>query len=259
VKTFNLERASMLHHEHPADKAKCVDCHRSILAARHPGGGGRGAPADARETCLRCHKVPMVRAPRGATEPEGEPEPCHPRRRPTDGGGGARPGQGFLASLPGFAAAAERDLERFVGQCALARVGPGSRWSARPSTATTCCWFLSGSVLVRLRRPSGGDTVLALLRRGEIFGELSALGQTAAGHPTVVSNERAELVVARREPLGRADEGHAGPAPAPRPALPPSRHRRQHLRDPLFEALPPDALERLIDLARLRAYDQDQW
>jgi CRP-like cAMP-binding protein len=99
--------------------------------------------------------------------------------------------------------------------------------------------------------------VLALLRRGEVFGELSVLGQRPRT-ASVWSNEASEIVLARREPLGKLMKA----TPALHQRLDQLYRRRAIVAnvyaDPLFEALPPDDLERLIDLARLRAYDQDQ-
>ena len=61
---------------------------------------------------------------------------------------------------------------------------------------------LSGSALVRLIRPGGEETILSILRRGEIFGELSVLGERPRSS-TVTTNGPAELIESSREVLGR--------------------------------------------------------
>ena len=68
---------------------------------------------------------------------------------------------------------------------------PATLSSARGEYGETLFFVLNGSVLVRLKRGSGEETVLALLRRGDIFGELTVLGQRPRS-ATVVANEAVE-------------------------------------------------------------------
>ena len=55
----NIERASILHKEHPREKVACDKCHAAILTAATLE-EVRGARSQAQEGCQRCHVVPRV-------------------------------------------------------------------------------------------------------------------------------------------------------------------------------------------------------
>ena len=57
-KTFDLERASRLHHEHPVEKVACTECHAANLTAETVEAAVAARATASDKSCGRCHKIP---------------------------------------------------------------------------------------------------------------------------------------------------------------------------------------------------------
>ena len=156
-----------------------------------------------------------------------------------------------------FDAVPERILERFIERSDVVKHRPGVEIVHQGDFGAAMYVVLAGSVVVRVRRPSGEETVVAILRRGDVFGELSVLGERPYT-ATVVVNEPAILLVSQRETLGRLLKAS--------PEL--LRHfdtlyRRRAISanfmvDPIFSELDPGLLEELIQASRMRALEREE-
>ncbi len=106
-----------------------------------------------------------------------------------------------LSDILFFRDAADLDLGLFERRCAWRSFEQGQTILDFEEASTDVYFLLSGDVRVQLRTPGGKELILADLRAGEFFGELSAIDGTSRSANVTALTRAAICIVA--EPLFR--------------------------------------------------------
>jgi CRP-like cAMP-binding protein len=118
---------------------------------------------------------------------------------PRPAGGPQKDVSDALGSAPLFAGLAAGDIEQIAGRMVRRRFGRGDVILSQGAAAGSMHVITRGSVKITIASDEGKEVILAILRRGELFGEIAAL-DGGARSATVTSIEATETAV-----LSRAD------------------------------------------------------
>jgi CRP-like cAMP-binding protein len=105
-----------------------------------------------------------------------------------------------LASAPLFAGLAPLDIEQIAGRMVRRRFGRGDVILSQGGAAGAMHVITRGSVKITIASDEGKEMILAILRRGELFGEIAAL-DGGARSATVTSTEATETAALSRQDL----------------------------------------------------------
>lgn len=99
-----------------------------------------------------------------------------------------------LAGIPFFKDATDLDLKLFDRRCLWRRVEEGQILVDFEDPSSDVYFLASGDVRIQIRTPGGKEVILADMRGGEFFGELSAIDGTPRS-ANVTALTRAEICV----------------------------------------------------------------
>lgn len=99
-----------------------------------------------------------------------------------------------LATIPFFKAATDLDLKPFERRCNWKRVEEGQILVDFEDPSSDVYFLASGDVRIQIRTAGGKEVILADMRAGEFFGELSAIDGTPRS-ANVTALTRAEICI----------------------------------------------------------------
>lgn len=93
-----------------------------------------------------------------------------------------------IAQIAFFKGATDLDLARFERRCIWKKIDEGQSIVDFEDLSSDVCFLVSGDVRIQMRTPGGKEFILADLREGEFFGELSAIdGEPRSANVTALT------------------------------------------------------------------------
>jgi CRP-like cAMP-binding protein len=105
----------------------------------------------------------------------------------------------LLSQVPLFSSLGSDDLERLSSSLQLRRYDRGALIFQQGDVGTDLFIIREGEVTIRLSSPDGREVSLALLRRGDAFGELALLDEAPRSTDAVAREDTALLGLSRKD------------------------------------------------------------
>ena len=105
--------------------------------------------------------------------------------------------QGLFSRIPFFKDVSDLDFEKFERRCLWRRFEEGETVVDYEDESSDVYFIIAGDVRVLIRTPAGKEIILAEMRPGEFFGELSAIDAVKRS-ANVTALTRSELCIMRR-------------------------------------------------------------
>lgn len=105
----------------------------------------------------------------------------------------------LLSQVPLFSSLGSDDLERLSSSLQLRRYDRGALVFQQGDVGTDLFIIREGEVTIRLSSPDGREVSLALLRRGDAFGELALLDEAPRSTDAVAREDTALLGLSRKD------------------------------------------------------------
>lgn len=99
-----------------------------------------------------------------------------------------------FATIPFFRGATDLDLSRFERRCTWKKLEEGQIILDFEDPSSDVCFLITGDVRIQIRTPGGKEVILADMRGGDYFGELSAIDGTPRS-ANVTALTRAEICI----------------------------------------------------------------